>query len=132
MAQVDWKALNEVLQESHDIDAAWVFGSSQDGIVGAGRDLDIGILFTMKPTLDLLSELRASMQSALNIDNIDIVPLNEASPILRFEVICGRSLFYRNKSRFAEHVSLWAREYEDEMAMIEKSINLNKMNTSFD
>jgi len=126
MAQVDWKALNEVLHGSHDIDSAWVFGSSQDGIVDAGRDLDIGILFTKKPTLDSLSELRASLQSAIKIDNIDLVPLNDASPILRFEVISGRRLFCRDKSRYAGHVSLWAREYEDEMAMIEKSINSNK------
>ena len=85
--------------------------------------MDIGILFKKNPTLDFLAYLRASLQTASNIEEIDLVVLNGASPILRFEVITGRLLFCRDKSRHAEYVSLWAREYEDEMGMLEKSLN---------
>lgn len=124
MPQVDWEILRDFFTNNHTIEAVWVFGSSQDGIVPEGRDLDIGILFSKKPTLDDMVDLRSSLQAAMNIEEIDIISLNEASPILRFEAIKGRKIYFKDKESMAGIVSLWAREYEDEMAMLEKSVHL--------
>ena len=63
-------------------------------------------------TLDLLGRL----QDALGLDEVDLVVLNDANPILRFEAVSGRRLFTRDLLALAEFVSLTAREYEDEMA----------------
>jgi hypothetical protein len=69
------------------------------------------------------------LQSALNIEEIDLVVLNKANPILRFEAISGRSLFCRDLSRRAEFASLTAREYEDSMAMVERALAERKRET---
>jgi hypothetical protein len=68
------------------------------------------------PTLDELAVLRSALQDALAFDEIDLVVLNEASPILRFEAISGRPVYTSDLEARATFASLTAREYEDEMA----------------
>ncbi len=79
-------------------------------------------MFELKPSLDDLAELRAVLQEKLQIEDIDLIPLNEASPILRFEALCGRCLYSSDEAFRSEFASLSSREYEDEMAMMEKYI----------
>jgi uncharacterized protein len=123
MSRVDWRSLDVVWERMPSVEAAWAFGSSQNGVVRERGDIDIAVLFDRPPSLDQLAELRAQIQSATSLDEIDLVPLNDASPILRFEAISGRRLFFRDRVKCAGYVSLWAREYEDEMAMIEMAID---------
>jgi hypothetical protein len=54
------------------------------------------------------------------VDDIDLVPLNGASPVLGFEALCGRRVYCADENLCAEFASLTAREYEDEMAMCER------------
>ncbi len=95
----------------------WLFGSARQGDIRVGGDVDIGVLFAVKPGLDALAECRARLQMALGFDDIDLVSLNDASPILRFEALCGTRIHCADEDRCAEFASLTAREYEDEMAM---------------
>jgi predicted nucleotidyltransferase len=101
---------------NRNVVAAWIFGSAQAGIVRIGSDIDIGVLFGRKPSLDELVELRICLQNALTYDDIDLVVLNDTSPILCFEAVSGRRVYVTNRMRCATFVSLTAREYEDEMA----------------
>jgi hypothetical protein len=55
----------------------------------------------------------------VQLDNIDLVVLNAAAPILRFEAVSGRLLFCRNATQRAAFVALTAREYEESMAMVQ-------------
>ncbi|MCB0197365.1 MAG: hypothetical protein KDJ65_35790 [Anaerolineae bacterium] len=84
-----------------------------------GGDIDIGILVETAPSLDELLDLLGRLQDALQFEDIDLIVLNEANPILRFEALSGRSLFCRDLSRRAEFASLTAREYEESMALWE-------------
>jgi hypothetical protein len=120
MRRVDWWQLGQVLEMHPNVVAAWVFGSAQAGQINAGSDLDLGVLFENKPALAEQLELLADLQQTLQLEEIDVVPLNEANPILRFEAISGRSVFCRDAGRRAEFASLTAREYEDEMALAER------------
>ncbi len=104
--------------------AAWVFGSAQSGQIKPGSDLDVGVLFESKPSLAELLELTGALQQTIPLAEIDLVPLNEANPILRFEAISGRAIFCRDAGRRAEFASLTAREYEDEMAMVERWVRM--------
>jgi predicted nucleotidyltransferase len=122
MRSVDWSGTEQTWEAFPDVIAAWAFGSAQAGQVGESSDLDIGVLFALTPSLDKLADLRRKLQQALQVDDIDLVVLNEASPILRFEVTCGRLLFCRDIARLAEFVSLTAREYEDEMAFLQRAV----------
>lgn len=115
-AQIDWQQAESVLSQHPEVIAAWCFGSAQTGLIQPGSDLDLGILFERLPNLDQLLRLIADLQTALSFENIDLVPLNKADPILRFEAVSGRSIFCRDLARRAEFVSLTAREYEDAMA----------------
>lgn len=98
----------------------WLFGSAAEGNVRAGSDVDIGVLFEAKPDLDALSACRMRLQRALEFDGIDLIPLNDASPLLRFEALCGKRVYCADEDRCAGFASLTAREYEDGMAMIRR------------
>jgi hypothetical protein len=124
MFSVDFQRVEQVLSACSNVVAAWVFGSAQRGQIGEGSDLDIGVLFDSKPSLDELLNLLADLQRILQFEEIDLVPLNEANPILRFEAISGRAVFCRDAGRRAEFASLTAREYEDEMALLERWVRV--------
>ena len=113
---IDWRVISQCMSLNRNVVAAWVFGSAQEGIVRVGGDIDIGVLFGRKPSLDELIDLRICLQNALAYDDIDLVVLNDTSPILRFEAVSGRLVYVIDRVRCATFVSLTAREYEDEMA----------------
>jgi predicted nucleotidyltransferase len=60
MSSVDWPALERVLAHIPPVIAAWVFGSAQGGQIQPGSDLDIGVLFETKPSLEELIDLAAA------------------------------------------------------------------------
>jgi predicted nucleotidyltransferase len=122
MYKVDWDRINRLLATVPQIIAAWGFGSAQSGIIQPGSDLDIGILWSETPTIARLADLRTDLQAALQFDDIDLVSLNQASPVVRFEAVCGRLIFSRCTEQRVAFVSLTAREYEDSMAMIQRAL----------
>jgi predicted nucleotidyltransferase len=124
MRPVQVERLERAWEQWPTVEAVWLFGSAQDGWQRDGADVDLGVLFSVKPSLDILADLRAALQEALQIDDIDLVPLNDASSILRFEAVRGHLLFERSTDTRAGFVSLTAREYEDEMGMIEKALSM--------
>ncbi len=126
MFSVNWQILEMVFEPINNVLAAWVFGSAKDGFITAGSDLDIGVLFSAVPSLDERVMLREHLQKSLQFDDIDLVVLNEASPITRFEAICGRPIFVRDIAKRAEFFSITAREYEDEMAFLQKGMSMYK------
>jgi predicted nucleotidyltransferase len=119
---IDWDRAQSVWKARPEIIAAWVFGSARDGHVRVGSDLDIGVFMKSVPSMDEQLELVAELESALRIGNIDLVILNEVNPILRFEAISGCAIYCSDMSRRAEFASLTAREYEDEMALWERTL----------
>lgn len=116
---IDWSQTKSIWADEPNIIAAWAFGSAQEGTIRDSGDIDIGILVESAPSLKELTRLLSHLQEALQFEDIDLVVLNDANPILRFEALSGRSLFCRDLSRRAEFASLTAREYEDSMAFFE-------------
>ena len=100
----------------HEVAASGVAVDLGDGLVREEGDIDLAVLFAGKPDHDQLAGLRADLQEVFNFDEIDLLVLNTASPIARFEAISGRSVFCRDRTTRAAFVSLAAREYEDSMA----------------
>ena len=85
------------------------FRFSQRGCCAPKSDIDIGVFFASKPTLEELADLRADLTEALHFEDVDLVPLNDAHPLLRFEAVSGRRLFVRELETVAGFVSLTAR-----------------------
>jgi len=128
MHNVPLDNLADVLSGDQNVIAAWAFGSAQNGQARAGGDVDIGVFFESKPDLDELCSLRAGLQQALHFENVDLVTLNGASSILRFEALSGRCLFCRDNEKRATFASLAAREYEDHMALMYRHLHLASQN----
>ena len=120
--EIDFARIAGVLERHPAVVAGWVFGSAQGGVVRPGSDLDIAVLFDSRPNLDEMAALRADLQEALRFEEIDLVVLNGAHPITRFEAVSGRAVYCRDVSRRAEFVSLTAREYEDVMALLQRGL----------
>ena len=121
---IDWKDLQNVWETTTDIVAVWAFGSAQEGELRPGSDVDIGVLMARPPSFDDQLDLLGRLQDALRLDEVDLVVLNDASAVLRFEAVSGRRLFCRDLPALAEFQSLTAREYEDEMAQYEQAMRL--------
>ena len=119
MSNVDLHKAQPVFAADDHIVGAWVFGSAQAGELRGEADLDIAVLFRSRPSLDALCELRARLQEVLRVEAIDLVVLNDASPLLAFEALCGRRLSSGDDDACAEFASLTARQYEDEKAQYE-------------
>ena len=122
ISNADWQAVETALATFSTIIAAWIFGSAQSGIIRPDGDVDVGVLWQKRPSLDDLLTLHMRLQDTLHHDNIDLITLNEASSILRFEAISGRTVYCQDAGERAVFVSLTAREYEDEMAMMRTSL----------
>ncbi|MCD6224879.1 MAG: nucleotidyltransferase domain-containing protein [Deltaproteobacteria bacterium] len=124
MQKVNLTAVKIIWETNLNITGVWLFGSARNNLIKAGSDLDMGILFAVSPGLDELADLRKALQLKLNIDQIDLLILNKAGVVSRFEAISGRLLFCRNRDKCAEFVSCTAREYEDEMAFLQRGLTL--------
>jgi hypothetical protein len=68
--------------------------------------------------------LVSRLEETMRVGEIDLAVLNGASPILRFEALSGRAVFCRNLDRRAEFASLTGREYEDEMALLRRGMEI--------
>ena len=118
---VDVACLGELVGRRHWVLAAWLFGSSQDGVVRPGSDVDIAVLSDSLPSLEERLELQSHLAHATQ-EEVDLVWLNGASSVLRFEALQGRPLYCRDPERRAEFASLAAREYEDDMALAQRGL----------
>ena len=124
--RIDWQRTLQVWQETPEVLAAWAFGSAQEGQVAPGSDVDVGVWFEAPPSFELQLALLARLQGTLGVDEVDLVVLNEANPILRFEALSGQTLYCRDRSRCAGFASLTAREYEDAMAFWERGLHMRR------
>jgi len=119
-ANVNLDDLSAYFSRDSRVAAATVFGSAQDGIVRPGSDLDLGVLFTEALNSDEYLEFYTELcEEVPSVENLDLVSLNEADPILAFEAINGRFLCKNDLEKAADFVSLVSREYEDVMGNLE-------------
>lgn len=94
---------------------AVIFGSGRDGVLKNGADLDIGVCFAQPPCPEDHCDLLASIAEIVQVEEIDLVDLFRADPILAFEGVSGRFLCKNDPDRTAAVVSRISREYEDVM-----------------
>ncbi len=114
---VDFEGLADFFRADANVNMAVVFGSSSDGVVQPGSDLDIGVLFRdAPPTGNAFLDYYARLCAVLpNVEIVDLVTLNHANTILAFEALKGRVLHKKDPAAAADYFSLVCREYEDVM-----------------
>jgi predicted nucleotidyltransferase len=77
--------IRAVVDHMPDLTLAVLFGSAARGSAASGSDVDVGVLYRGEVTADSLSSLFVILERATG-RRIDLVPLNTAPPLLRFEV----------------------------------------------
>jgi predicted nucleotidyltransferase len=120
--KIDWQSTETLWRDWPNVMAVWAFGSAQTGEVKRGSDADVAVWGERPFTLDERLQILDQLQAQLQFDDIDLIILNNANVILRFEAVSGRLLFCRDMQQMAAFVSLTAREYEDEMAQWQRAL----------
>jgi len=89
------REIHGIFEVEERVVAAYLFGSTATGKTGKLSDVDIAILTLedYKPTLEFQLYLMNELSSIFRKD-VDVVMLNEASPLLRYEVIKHGKLLY--------------------------------------
>ena len=90
--------LKQVFTAKPDILLVYVFGSQARGKARETSDVDLAVLFKNSPSLDDHADLAVRCMRVLGTDKVDVVVLNDASPLLKFEVIKDGKLIHQNCS----------------------------------
>lgn len=93
------KSLKSLGRLFPEIDAVYLFGSRAAGKSGPLSDVDIGVLLNtnLVRSKDLFRTRLNLITQAMEVcrrSNVDLVLLNEAGPLLAYEVISGGKLAY--------------------------------------
>ena len=106
-----------------EIPFAHIFGSSADGVVKAGSDIDIAIWYNGTDPFLKVKVLETIEPLVKNIP-VDIVNICYADPLLAHKALAGNVLFVREeqKSQYASFYSKIAAEYEDKIYWIQKQL----------
>ena len=107
----DTTAVQDYLSAQAGVCAAYVFGSQAKGTPTVFSDLDLAVLLdsTVPPSRYFEEQLRleAELSKRLGRDDVDVVVLNRAGALLRFQIYrTGRALFERDRAsakRFLAH-----------------------------
>lgn len=94
--------LPEFFREREYVELAYLFGSTAEGTEGPLSDIDIGVYLSGKLTkgerIKKRLELMGELSSLLKNDRIDLIVMNDAAPVVNFEVIRPNVLlFVRNE-----------------------------------
>ena len=79
--------LTERLREEDRLHTAWLCGSSARDEAGPESDLDLAVWADEPLSLDDRLRLSATLQEAVDEVELDVVYLNDAHPVLRYEVV---------------------------------------------
>ena len=107
------KLLKNLLKEKPGILLAFLFGSFAGNHQRPTSDVDVGIIFDTAPSLAAIHDLNIEISSALNRE-VDLVILNQASPILKMQVLKkGKLILRRNKREFNLFYLQTVNQYDD-------------------
>jgi predicted nucleotidyltransferase len=126
MKIIDIQRLAQIVRENFpDIAFAYLFGSSQEGIVKDGSDIDIAVYYKGD---DIFIRFRIEEQLAKIIGTeipIDIVELQKTNnTVLAFEALRGKLLFVRDEcmNEYIDFYTRTCRQHEDEVYWMKKQL----------
>ncbi len=105
--------LKECLSMYDDIAFAFLFGSSARGEMTAFSDVDIAIFFIGSINFHRIYDLREDLSEVAGVE-ADVVVLNDASPVIRMQVLKkGKLLSNRDRRAYHEFFMNTVKEYDD-------------------
>ncbi|MBI4602785.1 MAG: nucleotidyltransferase domain-containing protein [Planctomycetes bacterium] len=108
----------EELFKSRRVRLAYLFGSQVSGRLHSESDVDVAVLFDASLSPDARFDERlvliGELCRILGTDHVDLAVLNEAPPLLAFEVLRnGKLLYSASEDDRVEFQVRTVREYED-------------------
>lgn len=101
------------LDRYNDVTLAFMFGSAAAGRQTPASDLDIALLFREAPGRERrIEHIRAELEEATGKE-VDLVLLDDASPIIRMQVLKKGILLIRRESAYEEFFTRTVNEYDD-------------------
>lgn len=131
MSQTE-EILRNYFTDSRDISAVYIFGSEASGLSSHHSDVDIAVLFNKESisTGDDLLQMEDELTSLLKRE-VDLVVLNNASPIIRMQVLKkGKKIIEHNRKDVNSFFVRTLNEYDDlkqVRSVIEKSIERGRI-----
>jgi len=118
------KILKDFLEGRGQILLFFVFGSFVTRRVTPHSDIDIGILFETVPDVYETNRLRDELTGLLNRDT-DVIVLNNASPILRMQVLKKGMLVFSKERRYFHQFFVDTVNQYDDLKQIRKNCEDN-------
>ncbi|MGB9940068.1 type VII toxin-antitoxin system MntA family adenylyltransferase antitoxin [Methanosarcina sp.] len=83
--------LAEFFESQEDVELAYLFGSTAEDNRGPLSDIDVGVYLSVRLTkmerIDKRLELAVKLAGFLKSDSIDLIIMNDAPPVINFEII---------------------------------------------
>jgi uncharacterized protein len=83
--------LEEFFELQEDVELAYLFGSTAEDNRGPLSDIDVGVYLSGRLTkmerIEKRLKLAAELAGLLKTDNIDLIIMNDAAPVINFEII---------------------------------------------
>lgn len=140
LARLDRKKLGKICRR-HNILALYLFGSHASGLADRISDVDLGVVFprgtNLSNTMKLYSDLFLDFSGIFGTEDLDIVFLQKAGPILADNAIRGKLLYSSDdeaRMEFEDYVLMraldfrpWVEQYDREMlAAIREEVSIGK------
>ena len=114
------KILKDFFKYKGKIVLVFVFGSFVTGRITSHSDIDIAILFESLPDVYETNQLRDELTELLNRDT-DVIVLNNASPILRMQVLKTGVLILSKERRYFHQFFVDTVNQYDDLKRIRKN-----------
>ena len=107
------KRLKTFFKERHDVSLVFLFGSFVSKQTTAFSDIDVGIFFKKVPNFYEINDMKEDL-SALLKKEVDLVILNDASPVLKMQVLKkGVLIFQKGKNDYSLFYGDAVKQYDD-------------------
>lgn len=125
------RAIRRSVARRRDVSAAYVFGSVAAGRARPDSDLDVAVLLDPRTrrgdALTRRLQLMADLGAAVGRSDVDVVILNDASPLLAHRVLSqGRLVFGRSRAARVRFQVRTAARYLDLVPVLETHIRALK------
>ena len=98
-------SITETLKGRLEVTLAYLFGSWAKGTARENSDIDIAVLIDGAPGKTCRGSVQLELISELADDRVDLVILNDASPLLQHQVLKhGVKLFSRDRAKQVDYV----------------------------
>jgi hypothetical protein len=106
------KVAKTFFADQTEVTLAFIFGSFVSGGMSEKSDIDLAILFDKAPDLNTYMELKEKLSDLLKRE-VDLIILNTASSIIKFQILKYGLLFKKDERAYNDFFIQTIKEYDD-------------------